>query len=337
MPQAISCGGSTRMTSSIRVRSPKLQPPSARTPCAVLLRKRVSRRQVRAQARRVLSRRCRLSPGRDVFGLNCVFQPATFIRRAALESVGQLDDSLHYGFDTNLVDRAVGARPAASDPAHLAASREYGETKTSTGCSREPRSSVESRSATRKSQPRQAPSATTFTRSTDSRCPARTCTRRSTSGSIERSGRRALCCCETMALGPTASPFPTGLLVSRPSPPDAQSRAGSGRDRAPAGDARRLRRDRRRTRRNARELFRRRPDVDFVVFCTVSTASCSSRRAECRGRDPPARQLLRRTRPARERGQDRHPDPELPDGRARRVPPQASDLRGPRRPARAPP
>ena len=68
-----------------------------------------------------------------VFGLNCVLQPATFIRRESLEKVGLLDDSLHYGFDTNLwIELSALGRPHPIR-AHLAASREYGETKTSTG------------------------------------------------------------------------------------------------------------------------------------------------------------------------------------------------------------
>lgn len=68
-----------------------------------------------------------------VFGLNCILQPATFIRRGALEQVGYLDDSLHYGFDSNLwIELAALGRPRPIR-AYLAASREYGETKTSTG------------------------------------------------------------------------------------------------------------------------------------------------------------------------------------------------------------
>lgn len=68
-----------------------------------------------------------------LFGLNCILQPSTFIRRDALEQVGFVDASLHYGFDTDLWIRlsALGRpRPIGK---HLAASREYGETKTSTG------------------------------------------------------------------------------------------------------------------------------------------------------------------------------------------------------------
>jgi glycosyltransferase involved in cell wall biosynthesis len=67
------------------------------------------------------------------FGLNCILQPSTFIRRNALEMVGLLDDTLHYGFDSNLwIELAALGRPRPIR-GHLSASREYGETKTSTG------------------------------------------------------------------------------------------------------------------------------------------------------------------------------------------------------------
>lgn len=68
-----------------------------------------------------------------IFGLNCVLQPATFILRSALERVGFLDAELHYGFDTDLwIKLSALGRPRPIQR-HLAASREYGETKTSTG------------------------------------------------------------------------------------------------------------------------------------------------------------------------------------------------------------
>jgi glycosyltransferase involved in cell wall biosynthesis len=68
-----------------------------------------------------------------VFGLNCVLQPSTFIRRSALEQVGLLNDSLHYGFDSNLwIELSALGRPRPIRK-HLAASREYDGTKTSTG------------------------------------------------------------------------------------------------------------------------------------------------------------------------------------------------------------
>lgn len=68
-----------------------------------------------------------------VFGLNCVLQPSAFIRRAALEQVGLLDADLHYGFDTDLWIRLSALGRPRPIRRHLAASREYGETKTSTG------------------------------------------------------------------------------------------------------------------------------------------------------------------------------------------------------------
>ncbi len=68
-----------------------------------------------------------------IFGLNCVLQPSTFIRRAAFEEVGGLDDSLHYGFDSNLwIELSKLGRPRAMR-GYIAASREYGETKTASG------------------------------------------------------------------------------------------------------------------------------------------------------------------------------------------------------------
>jgi glycosyltransferase involved in cell wall biosynthesis len=68
-----------------------------------------------------------------IFGLNCVLQPATFIRREALEEVGYLDDGLHFGFDTKLwIDLSALGQPRPIRK-HLAASREYETTKTSSG------------------------------------------------------------------------------------------------------------------------------------------------------------------------------------------------------------
>jgi glycosyltransferase involved in cell wall biosynthesis len=68
-----------------------------------------------------------------LFGLNTVLQPAAFVRRTALEEVGLLDPDLHYGFDTDLwlkLSELGRPRPIRK---RLAASREYGETKTATG------------------------------------------------------------------------------------------------------------------------------------------------------------------------------------------------------------
>jgi FkbM family methyltransferase len=68
-----------------------------------------------------------------VFGLNCVLQPATFIRLGALEQSGLLDESLHYGFDSDLWIRLSELGSPRPIRKHLAASREYEETKTSSG------------------------------------------------------------------------------------------------------------------------------------------------------------------------------------------------------------
>ena len=67
------------------------------------------------------------------FGLNCVLQPAAFIRRALLDDVGLLDESLHYGFDSNLwLELSAFGQPRPIRR-HLAGSREYGTTKTAAG------------------------------------------------------------------------------------------------------------------------------------------------------------------------------------------------------------
>lgn len=68
-----------------------------------------------------------------VFGLNFILQPATFIRRQALESVGLIDATLHYGFDTDLWIRLSQLGSPRPIHRHLAGSREYETTKTSTG------------------------------------------------------------------------------------------------------------------------------------------------------------------------------------------------------------
>jgi glycosyltransferase involved in cell wall biosynthesis len=68
-----------------------------------------------------------------VFGLNYILQPATFIRRAALDRVGFLDPSLHYGFDTDLWLKLSALGEPRVIRKVLAASREYAETKTSIG------------------------------------------------------------------------------------------------------------------------------------------------------------------------------------------------------------
>ncbi len=68
-----------------------------------------------------------------VYGLNTILQPAAFINRKHLRNENLLDAQLKYGMDSDLWLRL--ARSAEPEPieACLAASREYGETKTSTG------------------------------------------------------------------------------------------------------------------------------------------------------------------------------------------------------------
>jgi len=68
-----------------------------------------------------------------VMGLNYILQPSTFINRQALEQVGYLDTTLHYGMDSDLWMRlsAIGMPQAVK--AVLSATREYAETKTASG------------------------------------------------------------------------------------------------------------------------------------------------------------------------------------------------------------
>lgn len=68
-----------------------------------------------------------------IHGLNYILQPATFIRRAALEKAGYLDMNLHYGMDTDLWIRLSADAEPVPVQAVLAASREHGSTKTATG------------------------------------------------------------------------------------------------------------------------------------------------------------------------------------------------------------
>jgi glycosyltransferase involved in cell wall biosynthesis len=68
-----------------------------------------------------------------IHGLNYILQPATFIRRAALEKTGYLDMNLHYGLDTDLWIRLSGLGEPAPVHALLAASREHESSKTATG------------------------------------------------------------------------------------------------------------------------------------------------------------------------------------------------------------
>lgn len=68
-----------------------------------------------------------------ILGLNYIAQPATFIRRKDLEAVGYLNAALKWGLDNELwIKLSAIARPAPVEHV-LAASREYGETKTSSG------------------------------------------------------------------------------------------------------------------------------------------------------------------------------------------------------------
>lgn len=68
-----------------------------------------------------------------IFGLNYILQPASFINHSYLKNIGYLNQDLHYGMDTDLWVRLSGIAQPLAIPEVLAASREYGETKTSSG------------------------------------------------------------------------------------------------------------------------------------------------------------------------------------------------------------
>jgi hypothetical protein len=68
-----------------------------------------------------------------VFGLNCVLQPAAFINRRHLVGIDHLDAALQFGMDSDLWIRLARQAPPVPIPHALAASREYGATKTATG------------------------------------------------------------------------------------------------------------------------------------------------------------------------------------------------------------
>jgi len=68
-----------------------------------------------------------------VWGLNTILQPAAFIQRDCLARVGYLDETLHYGMDSDLWLKLSALAPPEIIQQTLAASREYGEAKTSTG------------------------------------------------------------------------------------------------------------------------------------------------------------------------------------------------------------
>jgi len=80
-------------------------------------------------------------PDADVFfdrtalieGLNYILQPATFINHKVLASAGFLDESLHYGMDTDLWIRLSGVAEPVRVSACIAANREYGDTKSLSG------------------------------------------------------------------------------------------------------------------------------------------------------------------------------------------------------------
>jgi glycosyltransferase involved in cell wall biosynthesis len=85
--------------------------------------------------------RFRHYPDADVFfdrnalieGLNYILQPATFMNRTVLESVGFLDESLHYGMDSDLWIRLSASAEPVRVSACIAANREYDDTKSLSG------------------------------------------------------------------------------------------------------------------------------------------------------------------------------------------------------------
>jgi len=66
-------------------------------------------------------------------GLNYILQPSAFISRRRLEAIGSLDETLHYGMDSDLWMRLATCGRPVPIQAKLSASREYASTKTSTG------------------------------------------------------------------------------------------------------------------------------------------------------------------------------------------------------------
>ncbi len=62
-----------------------------------------------------------------------IMQPATFFKRETLASVGYLDENLHYCMDWDLWIKLAAVSEVKYIPELLACSREYGDTKTSTG------------------------------------------------------------------------------------------------------------------------------------------------------------------------------------------------------------
>ncbi|MCC6424070.1 MAG: glycosyltransferase [Phycisphaerales bacterium] len=68
-----------------------------------------------------------------LMGLNFILQPSTFMDRKMLLQAGMLDGSLHWGMDSDLWMRLSALAPPVPIVAQLSASREYADTKTSTG------------------------------------------------------------------------------------------------------------------------------------------------------------------------------------------------------------
>jgi len=69
-----------------------------------------------------------------VAGLNYILQPATFIRRDALEEVGgQLNKELHYVLDSQIWFRLLTLGGPEWVPFPIARIREYPNSKTATG------------------------------------------------------------------------------------------------------------------------------------------------------------------------------------------------------------
>ncbi|MCC7349985.1 MAG: glycosyltransferase [Phycisphaerales bacterium] len=68
-----------------------------------------------------------------LLGLNYILQPSTFMDRKLLQKSGLLDGSLHWGMDGDLWMRLSALAAPVPVDAKLSATREYADTKTSTG------------------------------------------------------------------------------------------------------------------------------------------------------------------------------------------------------------
>jgi hypothetical protein len=68
-----------------------------------------------------------------LFGLNYILQPATFMSHAAWRVAGPLDVQLRWGMDSDLWIRLSALGDPVAVPAVIAATREYGTTKTASG------------------------------------------------------------------------------------------------------------------------------------------------------------------------------------------------------------